>query len=563
MRDTLSSWTENWLVYFGVIFVAFVMFSPNGIVGVAARLRGLRRHATAVPATGAVAAAAPPPPPAAPLPRGDGRPLLEVDGVMKVFGGLVAVNAASFGVGRGELRSVIGPNGAGKTTLFNVLTGLLPADGGEARFDGAVITGLPPHRVVARGVSRSFQIISVFQALSAFENVRIAVQAKHPRRFAMLADSARLSGVAAEAARLLAAVGLTDRADAPAANLSHGDQRLLEIAIALATRPQLLLLDEPLAGLSAPDRVRVAALIRALRGSVTIVLIDHDIDQVLALSDRITVLHQGRVIAEGGPAEIQKNAEVQSAYLGHLKVAESAPAGRARTATAALLSVSGVDAFYGKSHVLHGVSLDVCPGEVVALLGRNGAGKTTTLAAITGVVPPRRGRIAYRGRDVAGWPPEAIARLGVGLVPQGRRIFPNLTVLENLTIARRGERGWTLERVLATFPKLAQLRHARGATLSGGELQLLAIARALMGNVDLLLLDEPFEGLAPTIVEAVWNVLHALKGETTLLLVEQNADLALALAERAYVINNGSIAWSGDAATLRAQDDLRRRLLGV
>jgi ABC-type branched-subunit amino acid transport system ATPase component/ABC-type branched-subunit amino acid transport system permease subunit len=563
MRDTLSSWTENWLVYFGVIFVAFVMFSPNGIVGVAARLRGLRRHATAAPATGAVAAAAPPPPPAAPLPRGDGRPLLEVDGVMKVFGGLVAVNAASFGVGRGELRSVIGPNGAGKTTLFNVLTGLLPADGGEARFDGAVITGLPPHRVVARGVSRSFQIISVFQALSAFENVRIAVQAKHPRRFAMLADSARLSGVAAEAARLLAAVGLTDRADAPAANLSHGDQRLLEIAIALATRPQLLLLDEPLAGLSAPDRVRVAALIRALRGSVTIVLIDHDIDQVLALSDRITVLHQGRVIAEGGPAEIQKNAEVQSAYLGHLKVAESAPAGRARTATAALLSVSGVDAFYGKSHVLHGVSLDVCPGEVVALLGRNGAGKTTTLAAITGVVPPRRGRIAYRGRDVAGWPPEAIARLGVGLVPQGRRIFPNLTVLENLTIARRGERGWTLERVLATFPKLAQLRHARGATLSGGELQLLAIARALMGNVDLLLLDEPFEGLAPTIVEAVWNVLHALKGETTLLLVEQNADLALALAERAYVINNGSIAWSGDAATLRAQDDLRRRLLGV
>jgi ABC-type branched-subunit amino acid transport system ATPase component/ABC-type branched-subunit amino acid transport system permease subunit len=560
MRDTLSSWTENWLVYFGVIFIAFVMFSPNGIVGVAERLRGLRRRAAAAPAP---AAAAAPRPAAAPVPRGDGRPLLEVDGVMKFFGGLAAVNGASFSVGLGELRSVIGPNGAGKTTLFNVLTGLLSADGGEARFDGAVITGLPPHRVVARGVSRSFQIISVFQALSVFENVRIAVQAKHPRRFAMLADSARLPGLAGEAVRLLEAVGLADRADTLAANLSHGDQRLLEIAIVLATRPQLLLLDEPLAGLSAPDRVRVAALIRTLRGSVTIVLIDHDIDQVLALSDRITVLHQGRVIAEGGPAEIQKNAEVQSAYLGHLKVAESAPAGRARAETASLLSVSGVDAFYGKSHVLHGVSLDIFPGEVVALLGRNGAGKTTTLAAITGVVPPRRGQIAYRGRDLAGWPPEAIARLGVGLVPQGRRIFPNLTVLENLTIARRGERGWTLERVFATFPRLEQLRHARGATLSGGELQLLAIARALMGNVDLLLLDEPFEGLAPTIVEAVWNVLHALKGETTLLLVEQNADLALALAERAYVMNNGSIAWSGDAGTLRAQDDLRRRLLGV
>jgi branched-chain amino acid transport system ATP-binding protein len=560
MRDTLSSWTENWLVYFGVIFIAFVMFSPNGIVGVVQRLRGLRRGAAA-PAD--ARAATPAPAAEAPVARAEGRPLLEVDGIMKVFGGLAAVNGASFGVGRGELRSVIGPNGAGKTTLFNVLTGLLPADGGEARFDGAVITGLPPHRVVARGVSRSFQIISVFQALSVFENVRLAVQAKHPRRFAMLADSARLADVSAEAARLLDAVGLADRAGTVAANLSHGDQRLLEIAIALATRPQLLLLDEPLAGLSGSDRVRVAQLIRTLHGTVTIVLIEHDIDQVLALSDRITVLHQGRVIAEGVPADIQKNADVQTAYLGHLKVTESAVGGRARLEGAPLLGVAGVDAFYGKSHVLHGVSLDVFSGEVVALLGRNGAGKTTTLAAITGVVPPRRGRITYRGRDVAGWSPEAIARLGVGLVPQGRRIFPNLSVLENLTIARRGQRGWMLERVFETFPRLHQLRHASGGTLSGGELQLLSIARALMGNVELLLLDEPFEGLAPTIVEAVWNVLHALKGQTTLLLVEQNADLALALAERAYVISNGSIAWSGDAGTLRGQDDLRLRLLGV
>jgi len=562
MRDTLSSWTENWLVYFGVIFIAFVMFSPNGIVGVVQRLRGLRRGAAA-PAPAEARAATPAPAAPAPVTRDDGRPLLEVDGVTKYFGGLAAVDGASFGVKRGELRSVIGPNGAGKTTLFNVVTGLLAPDGGEARFEGAVITGLPPHRVVARGVSRSFQIISVFQSLSVFENVRLAVQAKHPRRFAMLTDSTRLTDAAAEAARLLQAVGLAEHAGTLAANLSHGDQRLLEIAIALATRPKLLLLDEPLAGLSAPDRVRVAALIRALHGSVTIVLIDHDIDQVLALSDRITVLHQGRVIAEGAPAEIQKNAEVQTAYLGHLKVAAGADAGLARAEGAPLLGVVSVDAFYGKSHVLHDVSLDVFPGEVVALLGRNGAGKTTTLAAITGVVPPRRGRITYRGRDITGGAPEAIARQGVGLVPQGRRIFPNLSVLENLTIARRGRGGWTLERVFETFPRLHQLRHASGGTLSGGELQLLAIARALMGNVELLLLDEPFEGLAPTIVETVWNVLHALKGETTLLLVEQNADLALALAGRAYVINNGSIVWSGDATTLRAQDDLRRRLLGV
>jgi len=564
MRDTLSSWTQNWLIYFGVIFIAFVMFSPNGIVGVAERLRGLRRRAEVAghaPPAAAVAAVAAPA--AAPGPAAAVETLLEVRGLTRRFGALAAVDGASFQVRRGELRSIIGPNGAGKTTLFNLLTGLLPADGGEARVRGTAITALLPHRIVALGVSRSFQIISVFHALTVFENVRIAAQAKHRCRFAMLADSRSFADLNDEALRLLAAVGLADKAGALAANLSHGDQRLLEIALALATRPELLLLDEPLAGLAAHERVRVADLIRTLHRSLTIVLIDHDIDQVLALSDRITVLHQGRVIAEGGPAEIQQNADVQTAYLGHLKLAAAAGAAGAPAGGEPLLRVEGVDAFYGKSHVLHGVSLDVFPGELVALLGRNGAGKTTTLAAITGVVPPRRGRVVYRGAELAGRPPEAIARLGIGLVPQGRRIFPNLSVLENLQIARRGDRGFTLERVFATFPPLQALRGARGATLSGGELQLLAIARALMGNVDALLLDEPFEGLAPAIVEVVWNVLREIKGGTTILLVEQNADLALALADRAYVISNGSIVWSGAAPALHADEALRLRLLGV
>ena len=561
MRDTLSSWTQNWLIYFGVIFIAFVMFSPNGIVGVAERLRGLRRRAEVggdAPPAAVVAA-----PAAAPGPAAAVETLLEVRGLTRRFGALAAVDGASFQVRRGELRSIIGPNGAGKTTLFNLLTGLLPADGGEARVRGTAITALLPHRIVALGVSRSFQIISVFHALTVFENVRIAAQAKHRCRFAMLADSRSFADLNDEALRLLAAVGLADKAGALAANLSHGDQRLLEIALALATRPELLLLDEPLAGLAAHERVRVADLIRTLHRSLTIVLIDHDIDQVLALSDRITVLHQGRVIADGGPAEIQQNADVQTAYLGHLKLAAAAGAGGAPAGGEPLLRVEGVDAFYGKSHVLHGVSLDVFPGELVALLGRNGAGKTTTLAAITGVVPPRRGRVVYRGAELTGRPPEAIARLGIGLVPQGRRIFPSLSVLENLQIARRGDRGFTLERVFATFPPLQALRGARGATLSGGELQLLAIARALMGNVDALLLDEPFEGLAPAIVEVVWNVLREIKGETTILLVEQNADLALALADRAYVLSNGSIVWSGAARALHTDEALRLRLLGV
>jgi ABC-type branched-subunit amino acid transport system ATPase component/ABC-type branched-subunit amino acid transport system permease subunit len=562
MRDTLSSLTENWLIYFGLIFIAFVMFSPNGIVGVWERLRGLSNRR---PASGARAVETPAP--AVPVVSAaagsrSGEVLLEAREITKYFGGLRAVDHASIEVRSGELRSVIGPNGAGKTTLFNCLTGLLPIDGGNARFAGRSITALSAHEIVARGVSRSFQIVSIFQALSVLENVRIAVQAKHHSRFALFTDADTFTDLNAEAARLLAAVGLAHQADVLASNLSHGDQRLLEIAIALGTQPEMLLLDEPLAGLAADERVRVAELIRKLRHSVTIVLIDHDIDQVLALSDRISVLHQGRVIAEGPPAEIQRNAEVQTAYLGQLKV-PAVPMGAVSTSSSRLLQVERLNAFYGKSHVLHEVSLEVFSGELVSLLGRNGAGKTTTLAAITGVVPPRAGRVVYRDADISGQAPEAIARLGVGIVPQGRRIFPNLTVLENLQIARRGGRGWTLERVFDTFPKLGTLRDARGANLSGGELQQLAIARALMGNVELLLLDEPFEGLAPAIVEVVWNVLRDLRGEMTFLLVEQNADLALALSDRAYVISNGSIAWSGDAGTLRTDAALRQQLLGV
>jgi len=563
MRDTLSSWTQNWLLYFGVIFIAFVLFSPNGIVGVFQRLRGARGPEGAAPPGTLPGAGDDGAPPERARPGG-GEVLLDVRGLTRYFGALAAVNGATFQVCCGELRSIIGPNGAGKTTLFNVLTGLLEADAGGASFRNVAITDRPPHAIVAAGVSRSFQIISVFHALTVFENLRIAAQARHPRRFAMLADAYALSDVNERACRLARQVGLGGKKLILASNLSHGDQRLLEIGIALATRPALLLLDEPLAGLAAWERVRVAALIRELRASLTIVLIDHDIDQVLALSDRITVLHQGRVIAEGGPADIQQNAAVQTAYLGHLRIAtarSSATAGTGET----LLSVERVNTFYGKSHVLHDVSLAVRRGELVSLLGRNGAGKTTTLATITGVIPPRGGRIVYRDLDIAGRPPEAIARLGIGLVPQGRRIFPNLTVWENLQIGHRrdGAGAWTIDRVFTTFPTLGQRRNSLGGTLSGGELQQLAIARALMGNVALLLLDEPFEGLAPALVEVVWNVLREIKGETTILLVEQNADLALALSDRAYVINNGSIAWSGDAPGLHADEGLRLKLLGV
>lgn len=580
-REILTSYTEHWLLYFGALFMGFVLFSPNGILGVlawAGRVglggRGAPRpegaEAPVEAWEGDEASGGGPAEAMGGVLLPLGEVLLSARGLTKRFGALAAVDQVDLELRVGELRALIGPNGAGKTTLFNVLTGLLPADGGSVAFRGGEVHALPPHRIVGRGISRSFQIVSIFQDLTAFENVRLAVQAKSPHRFHLWKPAAAFADINEEARRILRAVGLAGREAAAASTLSHGQQRLLEIGIALATRPALLLLDEPLAGLAPAMRDRVADLIKALSASVTVFLIEHDIDRVLALSDRITVLHLGRVIAEGTPAEIQRDPAVQEAYLGSRRPAPAPAAASAPVAplAAPLLHVEGVDTFYGKSHILHGVSLEVRPGELVCLLGRNGAGKTTTLRTILGMVPPRRGTIRFRGHPIAGRPPEAIARLGIGLVPQGRRIFPNLTVAENLRLALIGRRDhgtgrprWDEERIFERFPKLRQRKDARAEGLSGGELQMLAIARGLIANAELLLMDEPLAGLAPAVVGEVYDILREIRGETTILLVEQNADLALALADRAYVLNRGQVAHAGPAAELQEDPDLRVRVL--
>jgi branched-chain amino acid transport system ATP-binding protein len=229
-----------------------------------------------------------------------------------------------------------------------------------------------------------------------------------------------------------------------------------------------------------------------------------------------------------------------------------------------MLDVQDIDTYYGLGHILHGLSLTVREGEVVALLGRNGAGKTTTLRSITGLTPPRRGRIAYKGQDIAGLPPHRISRLGVALVPETRGIFSYLTARENLAIARRAGSRWPEDTVLARFPKLRELLDRKGRLLSGGEQQMLAIARALLTGPELLLLDEPSQGLAPLVVEAVMGTVRDLKAErVSMLLVEQNAELALGLADRVYVIDHGTIVFEGTPAALRADVHVTATYLGV
>ena len=229
-----------------------------------------------------------------------------------------------------------------------------------------------------------------------------------------------------------------------------------------------------------------------------------------------------------------------------------------------ILELRNIDTFYGLGHILHGLSLSVAEGEVVALLGRNGAGKTTTLRSISGLTPPRAGEIRYQGRNIAGLKPNQVSRLGIALVPETRDIFSFLTARENLAIAQRRGSRWRIDTVLERFPGLKERMAHKGRELSGGEQQMLAIARALLTGPELLLLDEPSQGLAPLVVNAVMNTIEELKKErVSMLLVEQNAEMALRLADRVYVIDHGTVVFEGTPAALRTDRQVTTTYLGV
>ena len=229
-----------------------------------------------------------------------------------------------------------------------------------------------------------------------------------------------------------------------------------------------------------------------------------------------------------------------------------------------MLELRAIQTYYGLAHVLHGLTLVVAEGEVVALLGRNGAGKTTTLRSISGLTPPRTGEIRYKGRDIAGLAPHRVARLGIALVPETRGIFSYLSARENLVIAERSSSRWPLAAVLERFPRLKERLESKGRDLSGGEQQMLAIARALLTGPELLLLDEPSQGLAPLVVNDVMSTIRELRAErVSMLLVEQNAEMALALADRVYVIDHGTVVFEGTPQALRANAQVAATYLGV
>lgn len=597
-------------VVFSVIMILLLMFLPAGIVGGLseshrARLRSLFRRgrrpgpvecAVALPLEVASSPLQPETPStvssaavrtATAANRADGAetadgatetPLLRVDGVSVVFGGLKAVSEVSLSVYRGQVAALIGPNGAGKTTLFNVISRLQTPTSGRVWFDGVELTKLSPADAARTGLARTFQNLRIFPNMSVLENVLVGCH-RHERS-GIVAGGLGLPGQRAEertsharAFDALTMVGLEQCAGMPAASLSYGRQRLVEIARALASEPRLLLLDEPAAGMNAEERAYlVERIVRIRDAGVTVLLVEHDIELVMGISEAVSVLDYGRLIAGGRPEEVQKDAGVIAAYLGAERARDRdlcATRDLLSAEAESMLTVDGISTSYGVIEAVRDVSLDVRRGEVVAVLGANGAGKTTLLHTISGLLRPTQGHISYQGRDITRLAPDKIAARGLCHVPEGRQLFPSLSVEENLAMGASGRKKVAAELqediafVYELFPILSERRRQQAGTLSGGEQQMLAIGRALAGRPELLVLDEPSMGLAPMAVERIFEALARLNAQgLTMLMVEQNAEMALSVAHRAVVLQTGSVVLCGEATELRQDDRVRECYLG-
>jgi branched-chain amino acid transport system ATP-binding protein len=497
--------------------------------------------------------------------------VLTVKDVSVRFGGLQALDGVTLDVAPGEVHGLIGPNGAGKTTLFNVVTGLQRPTKGQVLLREKDVTGFRPHARARLGLGRTFQRLELFGTLTARDNVQMAAEVQQHKL-----TSGRTP--AEEAEYQLARVGILHVADEPSDSLPTGLARLVEMARALATSPSVLLLDEPSSGLNAEETRSVGdVLVQLASEGMGVLLVEHDMTLVMSVCARVDVLDNGSVIAHGDPAAVQADPAVQEAYLGgDTKSAAPAPAAvreaevdgpgnhddrRPAAPGSASLALSAVEvrAGYGRIEVLHGISFEVRSGTSMALLGPNGAGKTTLLNAISGQIPLTAGTVEVAGRPLTKNATERLARSGVCMIPEGRSIFPNLTVAENLlmyTFRQSGMKSRTVEeQAFARFPALADRRKQLAGTLSGGEQRMLSLARALTTEPQILLLDELSMGLAPIIVDQLYDIVGQLVASEglTIVMVEQFVQTALAVADEAAIMVNGEIVKRGKPAEIHSE----------
>ena len=491
----------------------------------------------------------------------------ECQHVTKQFGALTAVNDVSFSLKQGEVLGIMGPNGAGKSTLMNLIMGVFPLSQGEVYFQGEQISGLSTSKISSLGIGRTYQIPQPFPTLTVLENLLVGDLYGGNHR-SIKAGKER-------AMQILDRVNLGKQAETISSQLGLLDLKRLELAKALSLNPKLLLLDEIAGGLIDREVEELQHLLVDLKSSgLTLIIIEHVLNVMFAHSDKILVLNFGQQLAEGSPAEIIKNKDVIEVYLGEEKPTEkptpfaTVPQVKGENGKRPLLNISNLNAGYGDFQALFDVSLEIFRGEIVGLIGLNGAGKTTLIRAISRQIPWRSGEISFSDASLASLKSHEATALGIAQCIEGRKIFPRLTVKENLEIGAyppraRQKRAETIKRVFTLFPRLKERQDQLSGTLSGGEQQMLAIGRGLMSLPDLIIFDEVSLGLAPLIIEDLYRAIREInKAGTTVFLVEQNVHRSLAIAHRAYILERGHITLSGTAVELSQNTAVQEAYFG-
>ena len=558
LPELLSGLAEYRVLMCGVLLLGVLLFAPGGISGALARrfARAVRGDVPTAPVSAQLL-----------LSTGNPRPALEVRNLGIAFGGVRAVSDVSARAESGHVTSIIGPNGAGKTTVLNIVCGFYKPQSGAVRLGDQELGGEPAYRVARAGLARTFQTPQLFERMTVLENLLVAMQ-RGVLGSPLSEVASSPTGAQAQTARaLLNYVGYHGSVLQLAGDLPHIDKRLLEIARALALRPSILLLDEPAAGLNRSDKQQLAKLLRRIADAgMGVVLIEHDMSLVMGISDRVIVLDAGKCLAEGRPEAVRNDPSVIAAYLGGGEFETRPRAAGWHPVGAARLEVRDLAAGYGAANVLTDVALALSGGEIVAVLGANGAGKSTLMKSLSGLLRPVQGSILLDGTHVGTRAAHQVAAAGLVLVPEGRQVFPELSVLDNVRLgayARRNVGSAEAAEMVARFPSIERRKFNRAGLLSGGEQQMLALARGLIARPKVLLLDEPSLGLAPALINELYRVLAELRDEgMTILLVDQMATLALAIADRGYVMESGAVVHAGSAAELRHDPVLERAYLG-
>ena len=561
LPEFLSALAEYRLLFVGLLLLVVLVATPRGVVGEIERR--LRRVDERPARAGDLDVAGF-------LSRSDAGEALAVERLSVSFGGVVAVDEVSLRAEPGAVTSIIGPNGAGKTSVLNLVCGYLRPEAGSVRLGERDVTGRAAQSIARAGIARTYQTTQLFENLSVRENLEIAV-----RRGRLGSLGAALAGRPAGAAEeqatvegLLAFAGYSGPVEQLASALPHVDKRLVEIARALAIRPAVLLLDEPAAGLGLKDTADLGRLLRRIADAgVAVVIVEHDMTLVMEISDHVYVLDAGACIAEGPPARVRADPQVREAYLGARDFASARRATAAAVGEDRVLEVSGLTAGYGAAPVLEDIALSLRDGEMAAVLGANGAGKSTLMRTVTGLHRAEAGSVRFAGRDITAFTANRSARAGLMLVPEGRQVFPELSVVDNIRLGAYTRRDFDdraeVEAMLDRFPQLRARATRRAGLLSGGEQQMLAIARGLVGRPKVLLLDEPSLGLAPALINELFDVLVELRDEgISILLVDQMAGLALSVADRGYILESGRVVHEGTTTEIRENPALENAYLG-